>query len=190
MTNNEEQTSTQRPLFLYGTETWKDIEGYENLYQVSSSGKVRSLRFNKIKLLKSGTTLSGYRNVSLRGEDGVATMYYVHRLVANAFITNDNPSEKIYVNHINHLRDCNHVENLEWVTPAQNIDMIARQRMSETRIGKANLHLRKAIRCKEDSTTYDSITDCARIYNINHSTLSAHLRGKTKTCKGLHFEYA
>lgn len=188
MSNNKQ--TLQKPLFVYGTETWKDIPGYEGLYQISSDGNARSLRFGKIKKLKACTTHEGYKEVSLTNKDGITSKYYVHRLVATAFIRNDAPDAKIYVNHINHVRDCNYAENLEWVTPAENVDIIARQRMSEVRTGKPNYHLRKQVICLDDGTVYQSISDCALAYNINQSCISMNLTGKSMTCNGLHFEYA
>lgn len=186
MTTNEQQ----EPLFFCGTETWKDIVGYEGIYQISDLGQVRSLRFEKTKILKQSMNSDGYMKIQLTNKEGISSTYYVHRLVAITFVSNDNFEEKIYVNHKNHNRSSNVVENLEWVTPAENIDAIAKQRMSASRKGKSNLYLRKRVRCLEDDTNFDSLTDCARTYNINQSSLSTHLRGRSKTCKGRHFEYA
>ncbi|MCQ2237453.1 MAG: NUMOD4 motif-containing HNH endonuclease [Bacteroidales bacterium] len=186
MTN---ELTFQNHLFANGLEIWRDIEGYEGLYQVSDYGRVRSLRFGKIKILKQGT-IAGYKELNLTDKEGVTTTHYVHRLVALSFIPNDAPDEKIFVNHINHVRDCNCVENLEWVTPAQNIDMIARLRMSKTRAGKPNYRLRKAVRCLDDGEIYQSIGDCATAYNVSHSNISSCLTGRSMSCRGWQLEYA
>lgn len=95
-------------------EVWKDIAGYEGIYQVSNKGKVRSLNFNRqgiIKERKLHTRSDGYQHIILR-KNGVRKCHFVHRLVAEAFILNEDG--KTVVNH----KDCNPsnncVENLEW----------------------------------------------------------------------------
>ena len=85
-------------------EEWRDIEGYEGLYQVSSNGRVRSLDryvknkgkldFRKGKILTTSNRKNGYLSVSL-SKDGVITTHSVHRLVATAFIPNPNNSPMI-----------------------------------------------------------------------------------------------
>jgi hypothetical protein len=77
-------------------EIWKDILGYEGLYQVSNLGNVRSLNYRrsgKTKLLKQATD-NGYKRVKL-SKNGKKKKYWVHRLVAIAFISNPNTKEKI-----------------------------------------------------------------------------------------------
>ena len=106
---------------------WKEIAGYEGLYEVSETGLVRSLdrvcggkRKRRLKgvILKQTLTTTGYYKCELC-KDGVAISKKVHRLVANAFI--ENPNNLPYVNHkdLNPLN--NSVENLEWCTQLQNV---------------------------------------------------------------------
>lgn len=96
-------------------EIWKDIEGYENRYQVSNYGNVKSLKTNKN--LYCSKTKKGYLRVDLR-KDKKRAMSYVHRLVAEAFIPNS--ENKPCINH----KDCdvtnNKVDNLEWCTYKEN----------------------------------------------------------------------
>ncbi len=114
-------------------EIWKDVVGYENKYQVSNLGRVRSLdrfikntgsfgdaKFVRIKgkLLKPRTSKSkglktGYYRVLLSGKN-----YCIHKLVANAFIPN--PLKKPQVDHIDCDISNNKVENLKWVTQKEN----------------------------------------------------------------------
>ena len=95
-------------------EIWKDIKGYEGVYQVSNLGNVR-----RVKLLKqySDESKGGYNVVNLC-KDGNAKMKRVHRLVAEAFIPN--PENKPCIDHINTDRTDNRVENLKWVTKQEN----------------------------------------------------------------------
>lgn len=108
-------------------EIWKEIEGYEGLYEVSNMGRVRSLDRSVIhrgkqmvlkgRVLKPGTNKEGYHFVILCKE-GKKKLTRVHRLVAEAFIQNlDN---KPCIDHINTERTDNRVENLKWCTYSEN----------------------------------------------------------------------
>jgi hypothetical protein len=110
-------------------EIWKDINGYQGVYQVSNLGRVRSLDrqivyLRRGKLITSkhrgrimkGSYTEGYLRIQL-GKYGLRD--FIHRLVAQAFIPN--PENKPEVNHINLIRDDNRVENLEWVTASENV---------------------------------------------------------------------
>ena len=95
-------------------EEWRDIEGYEGLYQVSNLGRVRSLRSNKIMKLM---IWHGYAYVNFT-INNVVNHKSVHRLVAETFIPN--PQNKPCVDHINTIKNDNRVENLRWVTQGEN----------------------------------------------------------------------
>jgi hypothetical protein len=99
-------------------EIWKDIEGYENIYQISNFGRVKSLR--TFKIIKQRKSISGYLNVTLRKETTSKLKgMRVNRLVALAFVSN--PNNKPYVNHINAIKTDNNFINLEWCTQSENI---------------------------------------------------------------------
>ena len=107
-------------------EEWKDIPGYEGLYQVSNVGRVRSKPRKVHNYTKPGRVLKQYRNISgylylsLIDAEGKRSKHsYVHRLVALAFV--DNPNGLTQVNHKNFDKEDNRTENLEWVTPQENI---------------------------------------------------------------------
>lgn len=105
-------------------EEWRDIIGYEGLYQVSNLGRVKRLdgidsrgRLWKGRILKSMSTIWGYLWVPLC-KDGVRKQHRIHRLVAEHFIPN--VENKSQVNHIDGNKKNNTVENLEWTTHSEN----------------------------------------------------------------------
>ena len=103
-------------------EFWKDIPGYEGLYQCSSFGNIKRLagyvknnkgyRPVKERIIKQKYDKDGYKKVVLY-KNGKQKSFYVHRLVILTF--------KIQVNHKNGIKDDNRLENLELVTPRENI---------------------------------------------------------------------
>lgn len=103
-------------------EVWRDIVDkevdYEGQYQVSNFFRVRSFRRSKVKIIKPDIVHTGYLRVLLY-KDGKTKSYYVHVLVARAFVPN--PDDKPFVNHIDGNKFNNYPENLEWVTPSENI---------------------------------------------------------------------
>ena len=98
----------------FNTEVWKNIVGYEGLYEVSNKGRVYS---HFIKGIKKKRLHNGYEVIDLT-KDNKRTTKSVHRLVAIAFI--DNPENKPTVNHINEIKSDNNVENLMWATHKEN----------------------------------------------------------------------
>lgn len=100
-------------------EIWKDIEGYEGLYQVSNLGRVKSLKFNKEKIIKGSKGGGGYLQVILCKE-GKIKFHKVHRLVASAFL--ENPDNLPEINHIDEDKTNNITTNLEWCDCKYNIN--------------------------------------------------------------------
>ena len=101
-------------------EEWKDIEGYEGLYQVSTLGRVKSLKYwggKRTAILSQAKRKDGYLMVGL-SRDGITKSKSVHRLVAQAFIPNPNNLEMI--NHKDEVPDNNCVSNLEWCSRSYN----------------------------------------------------------------------
>ena len=116
-------------------EIWKDIIGYEGLYQVSNLGRVKSLvRYNKFNKRNEDVVLKQnpygpklqYRQVQL-SKDGNRKNHKIHRLVAQAFIPN--PNNLPYVCHIDDDTTNNSLQNLEWGTQSYNLKQaVARNR--------------------------------------------------------------
>lgn len=102
------------------SENWKEIDGYDGMYQVSDLGRVRSLKFGKVRVLRASKCINGYLMVGL-WKDGKQNSVSVHRIVASAFIENDDES-KNQVNHKDENKQNNRVSNLEWCTAQYNVN--------------------------------------------------------------------
>lgn len=159
-------------------ELWKDIKGYEGLYQVSNLGNVYS-NISK-KKLKPRIKIHSYLGVVLYNNE-VVKHYSIHRLVAEVFI--QNPENKPQVNHIDENKTNNMVSNLEWVTAKENCNHGTRnQRMS---------HRIKAIDVATgEYNYYNSIRECSRKLDISHGNISKQLNRKIKHVGGYIFEYS
>lgn len=117
-------------------EIWKDVQGYEGLYQVSNLGRVKSLNYHNTKeerVLKQNMVRDYYQvcfSVNKKRK-----YYRVNRLVATAFIPN--PNNYQFVNHINEVKTDNRVDNLEWCDVKYNINYGSRnERISISSKGK------------------------------------------------------
>ena len=102
-------------------ELFRDVAGYEGLYQVSNLGNVKSLNYlntGQVRILKQRKHTDGYLQINLWKEGKMKT-HYVHRLVAQAFI--ENPDNLPEVNHIDENKQNNRVDNLEWCEHTYNM---------------------------------------------------------------------
>lgn len=115
-------------------EEWRGISGFQN-YEISNLGRVRNAIYCRV--LKPSLNYEGYLTIKLF-KDGVGTNKRVHRLVADAFL--DNPFGKPQVNHIDHDKTNNRVDNLEWVTPQENTDHEIRSGTNKTRNCKLKMN--------------------------------------------------
>lgn len=157
-------------------EIWKDIDGYEGLYQVSNRGRVKSLP-RKVRCAKGwtitperilvGGVSNGYRHYLLHSSTGIPRDLRANRLVATAFIPN--PLNLPYVNHKDENRGNDCVDNLEWCTPKYNVNYGTapmRRRQNDSKI--------KAV-CQYDMdgnliAKFRSINEAKRAIGASHHT--------------------
>lgn len=164
-------------------EVWKDIKGYEGLYQVSNLGRVKRLKgkyMKSDKLLKQVTLDSGYIAVGLC-KHNKAKNFRVHRLVAEAFIPN--PEEKPQVNHINEDKTNNMVSNLEWMTAKENNNYGTRTQRTSKPVKAIDI-------ANGEYNIYCSISECARQLGLHQPNICQCLKGKCKQIGGYIFEYS
>lgn len=170
------------------TEVWKDIKGYEGLYQISNLGNIKSLdrivncplngeRIIKGCLLKTYNLKQGYLAIKLF-KNNIGKAFQVHRLIACAFI--DNINNKPYVNHINGIKTDNTIKNLEWVTCSEN-----NRHAYDTGLKKAS-----PVKCIETNIIYKSMHLAGRILDIGCTGIWACCNKRVKTSGGFHWEYA
>lgn len=164
-------------------EIWKDIEGYEGLYQISNMGRVKAYPkmggciFKNEKIIKSHDNGKQYLYVDLYDNNGKRKKDYIHRLVAKAFIpnTNDYP----VINHKDENKLNNTYENLEWCTYKYNCNYGSHnEKLSKARKGKRagkDNYKAKSVICTSTGKVFDTITEAAKFYNIEN--LRSHISG-------------
>lgn len=167
-------------------EIWKTIEGYENKYEVSSLGRVRSYKPNKNdwQILKPRTSkskglITGYLRVGLR-KNNIFKNLCVHKLVAKAFIPN--PENKPQVDHIDGNIFNNTVDNLRWVTQKENNN-------NPVSLNKRRKYL-KPILCIETGIVYKNIYEVVDKLNISYYSLySCVVEKRINISGGYHWKY-
>lgn len=179
-------------------EVWKDIEGYEGLYQVSNMGRVKSLPrkkhmprngigcyyTTKERILRHGKA-TRYLHVGLE-KDGENKVFSIHRLVAKAFIPN--PHNKPFVNHIDGNKHNNITINLEWCTQKENIGHAFLNGLSDysSKRKKVNQYdLNGDFIC-----SFSGCIGVEKTLGFSHGMISMCCRGKCKTAFGYIWKYA
>lgn len=183
-------------------EEWKNIEGFEGLYQISNCGRVKSLPRNTTrgKLLKPGKLANGYLQAVLY-KDGKRFQKKVHRLVAQAFLPN--PNNLPEVNHKNEDKELNFVyinvdgsvdeskSNLEWCTTSYNHDYgtrIERVRQATTN-GKCSKTVLQLSLDGEFIKEWPSTHEIQRQIGFAQPHISACCLGKSRTSYGFIWRY-
>lgn len=100
-------------------ELFKDIKGFEELYQVSNLGNVKSLKYGKERILKGGVHSCGYLGVCLY-KDKKTHVKKVHKLVAIAFLDHQPDGHRLVIDHVNNIKTDNRLENLQIITQREN----------------------------------------------------------------------
>lgn len=170
-------------------EIWKDIKGFEGLYQVSNMGAVKSVdrviieknnrKVNrKGKLLKEGRETCGYSFVSLN-YCGVRKYARVHRLVAEAFL--DNPYNKPQINHIDGNKQNNKVTNLEYCTKSENMFHAYKMGLRNRVFPVEMLDKETGEAIKRFSSTAEAVR---YLGCTTHSAINNCLHGRNKTAYG------
>lgn len=183
------------------TEEWKDIKGFEGLYQVSTLGRVKSLdrcvygkdgRYQNIKggIKKPSKRKDGYMKVSLY-KDGVHLPKYLHRIIAEAFIPN--PFEFDVINHKDENPSNNNIDNLEWCTQRYNLLYNDRhiKLLKTSGYKKRTEKMKKPIKVKKKDfeKSFDSITEACLDLGLKIPSVVKCLKGKSNTHYGYTFKY-
>lgn len=190
-------------------EKWIDIQGFENKYQVSNLGRVRSVDrivvrsdgktlHKKGKILKNRINRDGYLSVILYDNNFKCNSKYVHRLVAQSFLKNGDKPE---VNHIDGDKSNNIVSNLEWCTRCENIQHAdktglriftkeSKEKMRKSQIGKKRnpgsyVQRSKQVICLTTGEIFKSLTQASIKYNLKKTNISACCKGNAKST-GVH----
>lgn len=179
-------------------EIWKQVLGYEDIYEISNKGRLRRVKTKKghssgtIKRPFKGT--NGYMNVNMY-MDNKHSNALVHRLVAIAFVPN--PDNKPQVNHIDGNKLNNVAENLEWVTPKENIAHARKngllkesdEHILSLRIGalKANKKRSKRV-IRSDGKVFESISDASRAVGVCRKSITESIKHGFKA-GGYNYEF-
>ncbi len=164
-------------------EIWKDIIGYEGLYQISNLGRIKSLPrirniryrpyMTKERILTPTIGNNGYCYIMFQ-LNSVPKRYLVHRLFAIHFIPN--PENKPQINHKNGIKHDNIPTNLEWCTSAENIRHSYVNGLQKPIKGEKshNSKLKESdvLNIKEMINEGEKQSDIARIYNVTQSHIS------------------
>lgn len=154
--------------YICGMEKFKNIQGYEGIYQISNFGNIKTVKTQKISNGWEHNQL-GYRKARLY-RDNKAKDIYIHRLVAIHFVPNK--SNKPSVNHIDHNPRNNHYKNLEWCTHKENMEHASKA----GRIDKNGQRIMNL----ETNEVFASIKAAAESVGINENTLVYRLRRRSK----------
>lgn len=162
----------------FNNEVWQDVQGFESIYQVSTMGRVRSLKKGIIKILTPCINNMGYLILTFYA-NGKQKTFHVHKLVANTFIPRI--EGKTYIDHINGIKTDNRVDNLRWCTAKENANF-------ELSIENRKKAMRKV--CGKSVNQYDldgnfiatyaTLKDAENITGIYYQNIRACCIGKYK----------
>ncbi|MFP7414368.1 NUMOD4 domain-containing protein [Priestia filamentosa] len=171
-------------------EIWKPVKGYEDLYEISHLGRIKSLErrlydskgnFLRVQpeIIRTNETKSKrYKQFHL-SRNNKRKNVYIHRLVAEHFI--DNPFNKPHVNHIDGNKTNNHYTNLEWVTLKENTIHAGESKLMEYGSSRYNSKLnddsvREIRRLYKEVKSFEEI---ARMFGVTRATIKQVIDKKT-----------
>ena len=173
---------------------WKDVEGYEGIYSISSNGDILSSGFHfynarglycfrKPRILKKCLNSEGYvTSILTRGK--TFKNVKVHRLVALAFLGSP-PTGKGQVNHKNGVKSDNRVENLEWISGQDNIRHAFATGLNYGRKGESSLRSklkdRDVIDIRDRYSNGETIASMARSYGVTETCIRLVCKRKSWT---------
>lgn len=174
-------------------EEWRDVKGYEGRYQVSNTGKVKSLErtvwngkvYYKIpeRILKPQMHRNGYLHVGLYKE-GKMKNYFVQQLVATAFC--ENPHNYKEVNHISEDKTDNSAKNLEWVSHKYNCSYGTRNKRAAEKLSKPVYGINKVSGLIVE---FPSAMEASRQLGIYQGNITLCCNGKRKSTGGFYWHY-
>lgn len=191
---------------MYENEEWKPVVGYEGLYEVSNLGRVRSLDrmswngksywLQKGKILNPGFDMYGYKYVNLY-KNCNGKKYYIHRLVASAFIPNTDNLPVI--NHINEIKTDNRAENLEHCTQKHNMEhsgcikkMLNASHKQKCYLKASEATKKPVIQLTLDGnfvSEFDSASEASRKTGIYDTSISRCCKGKQQSAGNYLWKY-
>ena len=191
-------------------EVWKDINGYEGLFQISNLGRVKRLeksfidsigrKYNyKEKIYKLQKDNNGYLLVTLPK----SKLFRVHRLVANAFL--ENPNNLKEINHIDGNKSNANVLNLEWVTHKENMKhalesglmdnarKVFSKKATERKLWKLSTHNKVKVNMYDKNNnfikSFNSLVDASKYIKVAQQRIWQVCNGVRKSAKGYVFRY-
>ena len=176
-------------------EIWKEIKNYEDYYEISNYGRIRRIKYDNIgnkfqynipKYLKLREDKDGYLRCDL-SLNGKIKRFFVHRLVAKAFV--DNRNNNPVVNHIDGNKQNNYYKNLEFCTIKQNNLHVLKTGLRNMKNNKLSKEVEQYSMDNVLIKTYKSANDASRITGLSQGHISECCRGEIKQYKGYIWKY-
>jgi len=152
-------------------EIWKDIPGYEDIYQASSYGRIKSIGHGYPKIISLSENSAGYHAMQL-WKDKSSKRFLAHRVVAITFLPN--PKNLPIVNHKNRKKKDNRLENLEWVSVTENASHVYRHSphlKEKIKVNSRKVEIEDCI--TGEKKVYNSLTEAATKIKVSRGNLSS-----------------
>lgn len=196
---------TTRDGGLMAHEEWRDVVGYEGLYEVSNLGRVRGVERHyyrqdsrgvsypvvvRARMLNQTENSNGYYRVSL-SRDNHVKQAFVHRLVAMAFV--ENPDNLPVIDHIDGDRHNNDASNLRWCTQGDNLHYTYQNGremvFAREHIRKRQVHAVSRPVIRSDGKEFPSVVAASRALGLTDAAVSHVVNGRAKTAGGYSFTF-